>query len=446
MRRTCRRVAPLPDPPIVWRVDTGFRHDERTTAGDVLRYEQETLGNALGLSRGAIEALDEFSAQHLMWACFSKRDALRYGDKNDVIRFVLDVPCKAIATDNEGGYLLFFQELPSQLSPRGHAMSNDKDRELSRMSDAARAAHAREAWRAGRGEAGEFASTENIRLAELGLAWDCFHSSKPQEPPPVTLDAIRAEPFNAVALALPDDASPELLRAVANAADFCLTGDHELMIAARAGIYDPPGYVGQCDVHEINEGNWLIALARFDDATEKLQHLTARENSARDLDDEEAKKRRAGRGGAESGLPSHAQLGANIRPEVGASPAGLETYTTAKSADFRQADDPSAQAHDAARHIVPQEPEAHAERLARRQADDESTARQDAERRIRSGESIGEHDAAHTPGIAQSLAAAAKEARAERDADPSQTIETHERAPHVTGRDGGSRGGGGRGR
>ena len=54
------------------------------------------------------------------------------------------------------------------------------------------------------------------------------------------------------------------------------------------------------------------------------------------LDDEDEQKRRAGRSsGGDMGNPAHAQLGANIRPEVGSGPGGLETYTTQKSADYR---------------------------------------------------------------------------------------------------------------
>jgi hypothetical protein len=53
-------------------------------------------------------------------------------------------------------------------------------------------------------------------------------------------------------------------------------------------------------------------------------------------EDEDEQKRRAGRGGGgDMGNPADANLGANIRPEVGSGPGGLETYTTQKSADYR---------------------------------------------------------------------------------------------------------------
>src|SRR5208337_4294216 len=70
---------------------------------------------------------------------------------------------------------------------------------------------------------------------------------------------------------------------------------------------------------------------------QKAQQEPAPAARAPEIDAEE-EKRRAGRGGGDMGNPTHAQLGANIRPEVGSGPAGLETYTTQKSVDYHAVD------------------------------------------------------------------------------------------------------------
>jgi hypothetical protein len=52
--------------------------------------------------------------------------------------------------------------------------------------------------------------------------------------------------------------------------------------------------------------------------------------------DDEDERRRAGRGaGGNTASPTHAQLGANIRPDVVDAPGGLQVITTQKSADYR---------------------------------------------------------------------------------------------------------------
>lgn len=53
-----------------------------------------------------------------------------------------------------------------------------------------------------------------------------------------------------------------------------------------------------------------------------------------EIDEEEEKKRARGSGAGSASL-THAQLGANIRPDVVSAPGGLHTITTQKSADYR---------------------------------------------------------------------------------------------------------------
>ena len=49
---------------------------------------------------------------------------------------------------------------------------------------------------------------------------------------------------------------------------------------------------------------------------------------------EEEETTSAGRGAGDSGNPAHAELGANIRPDVMEAPGGLVTITTQKSATY----------------------------------------------------------------------------------------------------------------
>jgi hypothetical protein len=95
---------------MVWRAETGFRHDADSSAADVVRYEQETLGNSLGIPPPLLLELDTYPACALLWVAFTRENALRYGDAADIKAIRLDVSAHVIAADGEGGYLLFFSD------------------------------------------------------------------------------------------------------------------------------------------------------------------------------------------------------------------------------------------------------------------------------------------------------------------------------------------------
>ncbi len=97
--------------------------------------------------------------------------------------------------------------------------------------------------------------------------------------PTLTLEAIANDPWNAVALPLPADASKELLTAARSAADLSLNVEYDLMRESRAGNYIPPGWTGaegEADVHEYNEGRWLQAHERLGEINEALDKIEGR--------------------------------------------------------------------------------------------------------------------------------------------------------------------------
>ena len=72
------------------------------------------------------------------------------------------------------------------------------------------------------------------------------------------------------------------------------------------------------------------------DAALRPDAVRAAETAARRIaeQEEEDKRRSAGRGAGDFGNPAHAELGANIRPDVVEAPGGLVTITTQKSATY----------------------------------------------------------------------------------------------------------------
>lgn len=73
---------------------------------------------------------------------------------------------------------------------------------------------------------------------------------------PLTIEAIRKNPWNAVVRKLPTHPEPLLLELAYLAARYYRTSEHRLMLAARAGIYTPLGWfaeTGYPDAHEESE-------------------------------------------------------------------------------------------------------------------------------------------------------------------------------------------------
>ncbi len=85
-----------------YRAETGYRHDPGQTAGDVVRYEQEELGNDYGIGKDRLTYLDRFPAQAIKWVAKSKRVAAHYNGASpiDVEGHII------IAEDGDGGYLV----------------------------------------------------------------------------------------------------------------------------------------------------------------------------------------------------------------------------------------------------------------------------------------------------------------------------------------------------
>jgi len=89
-----------------WRSETGYQHDRGSTAADVVRYEQDDLGNDLGVSDGLLSELETISAEDgrtLVWVTRTKKDAARYGGAKP---FPVSPGAVILAEDGDGGCLV----------------------------------------------------------------------------------------------------------------------------------------------------------------------------------------------------------------------------------------------------------------------------------------------------------------------------------------------------
>jgi hypothetical protein len=95
----------------LWRGDTGFLHDDATTAADVVRYEQ-SRGCLNDLLPQLVEHLAAVSAAALLWVARTRQQAARYGPPS---RVVIDDPHKVfvIGEDKRGGLFLYFDDNPT---------------------------------------------------------------------------------------------------------------------------------------------------------------------------------------------------------------------------------------------------------------------------------------------------------------------------------------------
>lgn len=103
-----------------YRVETGLGSSADETAADVIRFEQEELGNDLGVSKEKLAELEKRPAKDIIWVGKLKEDVARYGveaGKEETITpeqvesLVDEVTGtveggEIIATDDEGGYLI----------------------------------------------------------------------------------------------------------------------------------------------------------------------------------------------------------------------------------------------------------------------------------------------------------------------------------------------------
>jgi len=90
-----------------YRAETGYKHDAGTTAADVIRYEQDVLGNDYGITPEELKVLELYPADDVVWVTRTKEDAARYGDSiEDVVEHEIPEGSTIIAEDGEGGFLV----------------------------------------------------------------------------------------------------------------------------------------------------------------------------------------------------------------------------------------------------------------------------------------------------------------------------------------------------
>ena len=91
---------------VAYRSINGFHHNRQSTAGDVIRYEQDELNNHLGVSPDEVTYLDRFSANNIIWVGRTKNSVSRYGHPEIVS---LGKNARIVANDGEDGYLVLFE-------------------------------------------------------------------------------------------------------------------------------------------------------------------------------------------------------------------------------------------------------------------------------------------------------------------------------------------------
>jgi len=348
----------------------------------VIRYEQATLGHALGVSPQQLDAFATYPAEALLWVTFTHENALRYGSAEDVNELRLDIPAYVIATDDEGGFLLFFPDdltQPTGAAAMADQMTHDPaardprdvienaEPQQTLPQEPAPAAPApeiddeEEKRRAGRG-GGDMGSpalaalAANIRpdvvstpggLETITTQKSVDYPADPEaanvsdyirerlaeaersaNQPTLTLEAIANDPWSAVELPLPADADKTLLEAARSAADYCASAEHGLMEAAREGTYTPPGWTGVEDEpdHEYDEGRFLRAEARLTLIDERLDQFAELDPATREANAASIKRQEAERA---------AQSGESLPGEEGASQAS--DYIRERLAALREA-------------------------------------------------------------------------------------------------------------
>ena len=102
-----------------YRADTGFVQDEGATAADVVRYEQETLGNKMGVTPEVISSLEGRPAEDIVWVTKTKKDAARYGEAREV---TIPPGSTVIAEDGDGGFLVLKPLVTHAPSPVSEAI------------------------------------------------------------------------------------------------------------------------------------------------------------------------------------------------------------------------------------------------------------------------------------------------------------------------------------
>jgi len=92
-----------------WRVESGFGHERGTTAGDVVRHEQDELGNDIGTPPEMVKRLDQFPASRVVWVTVTKDDAQRYAYEAEDVepeKYEISPNSIIVGVDGDGGYLV----------------------------------------------------------------------------------------------------------------------------------------------------------------------------------------------------------------------------------------------------------------------------------------------------------------------------------------------------
>jgi len=107
-----RSVAELPEfRGTAWRAESGYWHAPGTTVADIIRFEQEELGNEYpDVSDELLKDLDRFSASEVVWVNRRRKDCLTYlseGESEEAVgRVHLGEGAKIVSPDYCGGFLV----------------------------------------------------------------------------------------------------------------------------------------------------------------------------------------------------------------------------------------------------------------------------------------------------------------------------------------------------
>jgi len=96
-----------------YRVDSNFSNSRNTTAGDVVRFERDELGNVgdfAHITEEKLAELDKYNARDIVWVTKTFEDAKRYSNESDFSDInEFDLTGEIIAEDGDGGYLVLIK-------------------------------------------------------------------------------------------------------------------------------------------------------------------------------------------------------------------------------------------------------------------------------------------------------------------------------------------------
>jgi hypothetical protein len=102
-----------------YRVESGFSNLRDTTAGDVVRFERDELGNVgdfAHITDEKLKELNNYSAHDIAWYTKNFEDAKRYSETDDFSDIEeYELSGEIIATDGDGGYLVLNNQLKEDL-------------------------------------------------------------------------------------------------------------------------------------------------------------------------------------------------------------------------------------------------------------------------------------------------------------------------------------------